>query len=1296
VDRGAATATRVYVGVANGGLSISRNTGIRWPRLSHLAREIVSDRVMSFLPIGPDFVFTPRVAGFVRMSARNELGAQGLVSQIAIDPTDPNHLYVLVRPSSGGANVFHSDDGGASWTAITDVLLVKYAGQASVSAVGINQVNPYVYIGTDSGNVFVSPDRGSTWSLPIPTGGGSIWQLLVDPRTASDPINTNILAATSQGVFHSLDGGATWISRLAGDARAIAAWFPPAGAPDYYAAIDFTGLFHTTDPTQPWKNLNDGTLLPAWNANSYPFVTLAVDVARSPARRAYVIAAQSGKTLGLYTSADPLKPWTQVQSPSLPNPGQGLYSFGLAVAPNSPGDAVNDVLFFPGWHFYRSVDAGQTWIDASSGQPSFHDDLHCVAFSPDPAPPGTVPSTYFGCDGGLAMSDQFADPTFLIQAPQTDYNQSATYVDTGIAQNLNHGLQSCAIYNYSSDPSVPALSYISCQDTGLAGGTGTLGWRVIADQYNIDGFNVAVSPGADGVKVWSYLGSPNYIRLATDRGAFNSPDIDVKLAGELLVATSNFVVGLDKALVCGVWVRDDGGPKLNMLQVDIPAPGMQAATPLTMQGISVGTDIVVDAAANAEVVKVTAITNVTFTATFTKAHQAGAVLRLQRHPVVRIDGNGLASQISQDFGQGVEVKLVARSPIDPNVLFCATSDQRLWTTNNGVMANAQTIWNEVVGSKPAAPQISSITVDSIGVPYVMCADAVATGAGEFVFQTPLFSIQGGNWIGQSCQNLPGGIYGKILADPLNADRLYVVRSSQAFQLVNSQGAWHWTDISDGLPGAPLYDSWIGNIGSANAPRILLRVAASSRGVFEREVTPGAPPPPKIQLYLRANFLDLALLDTCPSGVPNPFDPQNPDSFVYHYQCADIKVDAENSGGFFQNEPEDPLPISHTTFDQINDNSVAVPESGATLVHVQVHNRSRTAASAVRVWALYCNASAGVPALNATPSGGNGFAFWQQFKPNGQIIAQLPSDSPWKPVGSPQILSGISVDSPKVASWNWTAPKLANGDRGHYCIAAFVHSAASLLNDISMDVDDLASRKKLVGLKNLHIGPPLPPNGSGGGGPQGSPGTGAPADGSPPAGRWQMREYVEFHNPTSVVRPCDLVFDFSNLPAQIEVAIRLSHLHTSHGLPTPEHSTSSPKDNNASAIRSEELSEKRRRGRPTLPLHPPIYRPSGRGERRQVRVREVQLEPYGACAAGVYLRNTGRLTAATKFFFQVQQVVAGHVVGGCMYEVRIAGRAKYHKLRPPATELPGDAALRNLPVWAAGQIEAEIVRQGKGD
>jgi hypothetical protein len=75
---------------------------------------------------------------------------------------------------------------------------------------------------------------------------------------------------------------------------------------------------------------------------------------------------------------------------------QGGYSFHMAVDPASPGDGINDIIYFGAVRQARSIDSGQTFVDLSG---LLHADTHAWAFAPQP---GSFSVVYCGNDGGLS------------------------------------------------------------------------------------------------------------------------------------------------------------------------------------------------------------------------------------------------------------------------------------------------------------------------------------------------------------------------------------------------------------------------------------------------------------------------------------------------------------------------------------------------------------------------------------------------------------------------------------------------------------------------------------------------------------------------------------------------------------------------------------------------------------------------------------------------------------------------------------------------------------------------------
>lgn len=698
-----------------------------------------------------------------------------------------------------------------------------------------------------------------------------------------------------------------------------------------------------------------------------------------------------------------------------------------------------------------------------------------------------------------------------------------------------------------------ALSYIGCQDTGVNTGSKALGWRGIADA---DGGAMAVAPGADSVKLWgrmgAYGGFPSFrMVLWNDKGEFFSASKFVKLNatdGVLVNNTSNFEVTPANECLVGACVRDH--------ETDIPlavtaGPAEQAVAPSDMTGIVVDRVITIDqgvkdADGNSleETVIVTAVNAGTFSAVFAKDHAAGVKIVHNRAFAAKIDQAGICRQISQDFGlygsiNAPKVSLIISHFADGDLIVCVTSDKKVWCTSSGTTANDATVWDEIAVNKPAAGNINAIAITPDGHIYVLYKTPVdgVDSAGASL-NTPLFEISTGNWIAQPCNDAPistdSVYYGKLVAHPTNSNVLFLSHRASVYRLsLNADaGVWDFRSISENLPGEIVYDLWVGfHSLDKREENVILRAGIPTRGVWEKVFNEYGEDD-SIKLYVRDHFLDQGLLNRSEDSLTNPYDPPGK---LYHYKCADIKLDTRQPGdegvsGFFQTDPEDGLPISHVNFNKLLDNSRSLPGSNQTPVHVQVHNRSTQAANNVYVWAVFCNASSGVPALRKSTSNSDNFNFWSQFRVTGEIIPALPADSPWTSVGSPVVLNDINGFNPQIASWMWTTPTLMNGDAGHYCIVAFIHSATSPINETGFNVDYITPRNRQIGQKNLHIGEPIAEDGIGA----------TPDEGTPEP---VMSQYLEFHNPEPEQRNTILVFEFSRLPRELDITLQLTPINT---------------------------------------------------------------------------------------------------------------------------------------------------------
>jgi photosystem II stability/assembly factor-like uncharacterized protein len=200
------------------------------------------------------------------------------ISQIAVDPTDPNTAYAAVsdfdkngRPFAGGTGIYKTTNGGTTWTNLTSsidtfdpysaVVIDPNNHNTVYMAIGDVFGNPY---GTGGNGVYKSTDGGTSWTKlggGLPTDANAIGRITL----AIAPSNSQVLYVSMSGTGHtgssssgtlfkmmrSDDGGSTW-NDLTG------------GTPNYMA---FQGDYDTTlivDPANPAVVYAGGAAGPAF------------------------------------------------------------------------------------------------------------------------------------------------------------------------------------------------------------------------------------------------------------------------------------------------------------------------------------------------------------------------------------------------------------------------------------------------------------------------------------------------------------------------------------------------------------------------------------------------------------------------------------------------------------------------------------------------------------------------------------------------------------------------------------------------------------------------------------------------------------------------------------------------------------------------------------------------------------------------------------------------------------------------------------------------------------------------
>jgi len=268
----------------------------------------------------------------------------------AIDPTNPSHLLMgnnLFYTDVGGGlgTIAESDDGGASWHPASANLPVAF-----YSTVVFDPGSPgTVWAASEGQGVLRSDDSGGTW---VPAQQG-----LTDLR-----IETLVLApggrlfagTHSAGVARSENGGSSWDPASEGLAASrpgqLAAGVSNASVLFVSGLTPTEGVFHTSDGGQTWIGGGTG-LQPGAEGRG-----IAVDP--NDASVAYFGQFVFGnETTLVYKTVDGGATWTLSSTGMIP--GDGVLSFGV-----DPGNSQN--VFAGGYtKFYRSSDGGMNWTPAT-------------------------------------------------------------------------------------------------------------------------------------------------------------------------------------------------------------------------------------------------------------------------------------------------------------------------------------------------------------------------------------------------------------------------------------------------------------------------------------------------------------------------------------------------------------------------------------------------------------------------------------------------------------------------------------------------------------------------------------------------------------------------------------------------------------------------------------------------------------------------------------------------------------------------------------------------------------------
>jgi hypothetical protein len=187
----------------------------------------------------------------------------GRVKSLAVHPTDPNTVYA--GAASGG--VWKSSDGGQTWNPLWDM-----QQSLAIGALGIAKSAPNtIYAGTGEwtpgwgpsyggAGVFVSTDGGATWTQRPAVKSRHIGKLVVDPTNPQ-----RLWTCGDAGLELSTDGGVTWTTLKTGTITDIV--LDPTNPNTMLIAIASDGIYRSTNSGTTFTQL---TAAPSGSGLTWP------------------------------------------------------------------------------------------------------------------------------------------------------------------------------------------------------------------------------------------------------------------------------------------------------------------------------------------------------------------------------------------------------------------------------------------------------------------------------------------------------------------------------------------------------------------------------------------------------------------------------------------------------------------------------------------------------------------------------------------------------------------------------------------------------------------------------------------------------------------------------------------------------------------------------------------------------------------------------------------------------------------------------------------------------------------
>ncbi len=434
----------------------------------------------------------------------------GRINCIAIHPD--NHDIILTGTAGGG--VFRTENGGDTWTPLTDDLT-----HLPIGHIVFDPTDPtIIYVGTGDPNIggtvwvgngiYKSADSGETWTHI------GLGECKIISKIAVNPQNTDqIFAATMgvpfernnhRGLYRSNDGGNSWEQILfVNDESGIidlvmnpenpavlyaANWNRIRTNLESVAAGPDAAIYKTTDGGDTWTTLTNG--LPTGEMSRIGLKIWEGDPD--------VVFAQYVGTdfqlYGIYKSLDAGENFTTVNTDGV-NPG-ALGGFGWYFAKIGVSPYNQDEISLLGVDLYSTFDGGDNWTMTTP--PWWHYEVHADKHAIEYLGPGEI---LLATDGGLyRTTNGFQTWSDMDRIPNTQF------------------------YRITSSPHFEGMILAGAQDNGTAVGNALDPQEDWLRLWGGDGFTSIADP-VDNTLYYAGSQNGNFVWIFTDLETFFDYDL---------------------------------------------------------------------------------------------------------------------------------------------------------------------------------------------------------------------------------------------------------------------------------------------------------------------------------------------------------------------------------------------------------------------------------------------------------------------------------------------------------------------------------------------------------------------------------------------------------------------------------------------------------------------------------------------------------------------------------------------------------------------------------------------------